>query len=63
MTVRKPDGGVRICVDYRKLNAVTRPLPFYMPSVEETITAVGQAKYISMVDLVKGSWNCHESCH
>ena len=30
-TVRKPNGKVRLCVDFKHINAVTQPLPFYLP--------------------------------
>ncbi len=52
--VRKKDGGIRIVIDYRKLNAVTRKLPFYMPTIEEVIGKLGKARYFSKVDLTKG---------
>ena len=29
--VKKTNGKIRICVDYRKVNALTRPIKFYMP--------------------------------
>ena len=28
VTVRKPDGSARICIDFKTINAVTTPLPF-----------------------------------
>ena len=52
--VRKPNGKIRICVDFRKVNAVTMPVPFYMPRIEEVLEATGQAKVISKMDLSKG---------
>ena len=54
VTVKKPNGKIRICVDYRRLNAVTTPIPFYMPRIEEVLEATGQAKVISKMDLSKG---------
>ena len=44
VTVRKPDGSARLCVDFKKINEVTTPLPFYMPRVEEVLEAVGRSK-------------------
>ena len=31
VTVRKADGSARLCVDFRKINSLTRQTPFYMP--------------------------------
>ena len=52
--VKKKDGGVRICVDYRSLNAVTKEDKYQMPRVDELVERLGKAKYISTVDLTKG---------
>ena len=41
--VPKKDGSLRLCVDYRKLNAVTRPDPFPMPRVEDLIDGLAGA--------------------
>ncbi len=52
--VKKKDGSIRIVVDYRKLNSVTIPMPFYMPSTEEIISSLGNAKVMSKLDLARG---------
>ena len=52
--VLKPNGKIRVCVDYRKLNAHTKPVSFYMPTVEEIVDQVGQWNVISKLDLSKG---------
>ena len=54
VTVKKPDGSARICVDFRRINEITRQMPFYMPRVEEVLEGVGKASYISKLDLCKG---------
>ena len=54
VTVKKADGSDRLCVDFRKINGLTRQTPFYMPRVEEVLEGVGQAKFISKLDLSKG---------
>ena len=55
VTVRKPDGTARLCVNFKKkINAVTRQQPFYMPKVEEVLEGVGKATFISKLDLSKG---------
>ena len=54
VTVKKPDGSARLCVDFRRINEITRQMPFYMPRVEEVLEGVGKASYISKMDLCKG---------
>ena len=54
VTVKKPDGSARICVDFKHINSITTPLPFYMPRVEEVLEAVDRATVISKLDLSKG---------
>ena len=54
VTVKKPDGSIRLCIDYKKLNSVTTPAPFYMPTIEEVLEGAGTAAVISKVDLNKG---------
>ena len=52
--VSKKDGGVRTCVDYRAVNAVTEPDPYQMPLIEEILDMLASATFISKVDLTKG---------
>ncbi len=52
--VRKADGGIRLCVDYRKVNAVTEKEPYYIPGFDEMVEKVGTGKVLSKVDLAKG---------
>ncbi len=48
--VRKPNGKVILCVDYRKVNSVTVGEPYYIPTFDKIANMVGQAK----MDLAKG---------
>ena len=54
--VKKKDGAIRLCVDYRRLNAVTRVDAYPMPRMDDILDQVGQAKYITTLDLAKGYW-------
>ena len=52
--VLKPNGAVRVCVDYRKLNACTPQTQCYIPTLDDILDDVGQAKVLSKLDLTKG---------
>ncbi|CAM5122719.1 unnamed protein product [Natator depressus] len=52
----KPDGEIHFCVDYRKLNAVTRPDNYPVPCTDELLEKLGRAQFISTLDLTKGYW-------
>ncbi len=54
LPVSKKDGGLRIVVEFRKLNKVTTPEPFTMPSIDFIISQLGEAKFLSKLDLLKG---------
>ncbi|KAL0151937.1 hypothetical protein M9458_052744 [Cirrhinus mrigala] len=52
--VRKADGSLRLCVDYRKLYAKTRHDAFPLPRIDESFDALRGAKFFSTVDLASG---------
>ena len=54
--VKKKDGSLRICVDYRRLNSVTAMDAYPMPRTDELIDKLGKAKYITTLDLARGYW-------
>ena len=54
--VKKKDGTLRLCVDYRKLNAVSQADAYPMPRIDELIDRLGQARYITTLDLTRGYW-------
>ena len=54
--VRKHNGSLCICIDYRKLNAITRTDPYPIPNIQETLDQLGQAKYFVALDLASGYW-------
>ncbi|XP_063041160.1 uncharacterized protein LOC134436063 [Engraulis encrasicolus] len=54
--VPKPDGSVRFCNDYRKLNEVSEFDAYPMPRVDDLVDALGQARFLTTLDLTKGCW-------
>lgn len=49
--VRKKSGALRLCVDYRRLNAKTRKDAYPLPRIDESLDALGRARYFSAIDL------------
>ncbi|KAL1263544.1 hypothetical protein QQF64_006283 [Cirrhinus molitorella] len=52
--VKKKDGSLRMCVDYRQLNSKTRKDAFPLPRIEETLDALTGARWFSTLDLASG---------
>lgn len=50
--VRKPGGGLRFCVDYRNLNALTVKNRYPIPLVRETLDRLCRAKYYTKLDII-----------
>ena len=54
--VRKKNGKIRFCVDYRKLNQVTRRDSFPMPRIDDTLDWLEKARWFTTLDLTAGYW-------
>ncbi|CAM5130591.1 unnamed protein product [Natator depressus] len=54
--VPKPDGEIRFCMVYCKLNAATRPDNYPMLRTDELLEKLGCAQFMSTLDLTKGYW-------
>ncbi|XP_064469691.1 uncharacterized protein LOC135384419 [Ornithodoros turicata] len=54
--VKKSDGTNRLCVDYRRLNDVLVPDSEPIPRADIVFAKVGQRRYFSKFDCVKGYW-------
>ena len=54
--VPKKDGGERMCIDYRPVNAVTQKDVYPLPRTSEVLDTLGKAKYFSKLDLKAGYW-------
>ncbi|CAH8499030.1 unnamed protein product [Dicrocoelium dendriticum] len=54
--VKKKNGSLRLCIDYRKLNDVTRKDSFPLPRIDDTLEALSGAQWFSTLDLASGYW-------
>lgn len=54
--VRKRDGSIRYCIDYRNLNKKTVKDAFPLPKIEECLDTLSGTMYFSMLDLLSGYW-------
>lgn len=58
--VTKKDGGIRLCVDYRKLNAVTEPDYYPLPRIEDVLHVAKNTSYMTTCDLHSGYFHLHQ---
>ncbi|KAI0996107.1 hypothetical protein K3495_g12074 [Podosphaera aphanis] len=49
--VKKPGGGLRFCVDYRALNAISEKDRYLLPLIKETLRSVSKSTWITKVDV------------
>ncbi|XP_043263107.1 uncharacterized protein LOC122403574 [Colletes gigas] len=54
--VAKKDGGVRVCVDYRRLNAITVTDTYPLPRIDDLIHATTSTRFMTTLDLRSGYW-------
>lgn len=55
--VRKKDGSLRFCLDFRMLNARTRKDAYMLPRFDDSVDLLVGSKYFSRLDLRSGYWN------
>ncbi len=49
--VTKRDGTKRFCVDFRKLNSITRPMVYPLPLIDDLLALLGKARCYSKLDM------------
>jgi hypothetical protein len=49
--VKKPSSRLRFCIDYQKLNALTRKDRYPLPLIDETLARISQAKIFTKLDI------------
>ena len=54
--VPKHDGGLQICTDFGKVIDKAKSDSFPIPRIEDCIDQIGNAKFVSTFDMLKGYW-------
>ncbi|GFX26526.1 retrovirus-related Pol polyprotein from transposon 297 [Trichonephila clavipes] len=55
--VHKKDGTIRLCIDFRSLNALTVPDAYPIQNMMELNFLVEKKKFITVLDMLKGYWS------
>lgn len=56
VSVIKPYGSVRLCLDSRRWNLITKKDQFPVPNIQHLFARMRKATYISVIDLSKAFW-------
>jgi hypothetical protein len=61
--VRKADGSLHLCIDYRGLNDVTRKDAYPLPRVDDTLDELKDANFYTHLDLASSFWQVRVRDH
>jgi hypothetical protein len=53
MFVKKPGGGIRLCIDYRLLNTITKKDRYPIPLIKETMANIAGCRIMTKLDIRK----------
>ena len=56
VVVEKKNGKKRLCVDYRKLNRVTKKDCYPLPRIDDMLETLQGSQWFSSLDLASGFW-------
>jgi hypothetical protein len=51
LMAKKPGGGLRFCMDYRKLNSITKKDQYPLPLIDKLMQHLGKAKIFTKLDI------------
>uniref|UniRef100_A0A1I7TMG4 RNA-directed DNA polymerase n=2 Tax=Caenorhabditis tropicalis TaxID=1561998 RepID=A0A1I7TMG4_9PELO len=52
--VKKKNGSLRVCLDFRKLNEITIPDNYPLPRIDTIVEKVGHSKFFTSLDMANG---------
>ena len=54
--VKKKDGTFRFCIDYRRVNAVSKKDAYPIADIQDTLDNLQGSRYFATIDLLSGYW-------
>jgi len=54
--VKKQDGTFRFCIDYRRVNAVSKKDAYPIPNIQDALDNLRGSRYFATIDLLSGYW-------
>ena len=54
--VTKADGSIRFCIDFRKVNSVTKKDAYPLPNIGDALDTLSGSRYFCTLDMASGYW-------